>query len=541
MYLDVDSSRAFGMGVMLYHVKGDPVLEMEDSDLPQGINDTDDTNLVAWLKKVKDFKANTIELILFLSKNLTPPERRYVPTELEMAGVAWAICKVRYIIEGTPKTYVFTDHSAVTAIARQKHLTGTESLAKLNLRLTNASIYIQQFPNLDVRYRPGRCHLVPDALGRLDSTEPPGDATEDTLDDLPHVFHARLVEMSQPFKDQLQQAYQDDPVWKRVMDVVTGMRDDNEYPPLPDDADAGSVHTLPTSPAIRHRPMAGLQFSLKDGYLYYHDKDEGKERLYVLKALAIQIFRQAHDETFHQGYHQAYERIRASFYIHRLAHELKAYICHCPQCLLNQTRRHQRYGDLQPVSHPGRPFETICIDIVTGMPETSTGMNAFTTETCHVSKMINIEPGRKDWGGQEWGTALVQGHYKRGWGLWRGLISDRDKRFLQGVFAAMMKAFGGSFFSTAAWHPEADGQSERTNQTVEIALRYFVTENPDADWTEAVAHIQFMLNCSPNASTGVAPFEYVYGFVPYCGFDLVQERDTLSCEEYESLRLQVRD
>jgi hypothetical protein len=105
----------------------------------------------------------------------------------------------------------------------------------------------------------------------------------------------------------------------------------------------------------------------------------------------------------------------------------------------------------------------------------------------------------------------------------------------------MMKGFGGHLFSTAAWHPEADGQSERTNQVVEIALRYFVTEFPDADWTQAIPHVQFILNSSKNASTTVSPFEYLYGFNPYSGFDLLRERDTLTANEYEALRLQHRD
>jgi hypothetical protein len=64
-----------------------------------------------------------------------------------------------------------------------------------------------------------------------------------------------------------------------------------------------------------------------------------------------------------------------------------------------------------------------------------------------------------------------------------------------------------------------EGQSERTNQTVEIALRFFLTENPGADWVSAVPLIQANTNNSPNASTGLCPNELTYGF---------RVRDTLS-------------
>ncbi|KAH5621114.1 hypothetical protein HBI23_240920 [Parastagonospora nodorum] len=358
LYLDVDSSKAYGMGAMLYHVKGDPAPEMEDSDLPLGIED-DEMNPVAWLKKVKDFAPGSIQPVVFLSKNLTPPERRYAPTELEMAGLTWAIRKVRHLVESAPKVYVFTDHSAVTAIARQKRLTGTASLAKMNLRLVNASMYLQQFPNLDVRYRPGRCHIVPDALSRLENTEPSGeDHLASTLDDLPHVFHTLLIEMSDALKDKLRQGYLEDPVWKRVKEVCEGTKEDKEYRPLPqgDEEDTGdddnstialteTEGTHSVKPKRKHYPLAGLRFTIKDGLIYYHDGKDGTERLCVPDALTPGIFKQAHDECYHQGFERTYDRVRASFYIYRLARKLRAYLTHCPQCMLNRTHRHRRHGD----------------------------------------------------------------------------------------------------------------------------------------------------------------------------------------------------
>jgi hypothetical protein len=44
--------------------------------------------------------------------------------------------------------------------------------------------------------------------------------------------------------------------------------------------------------------------------------------------------------------------------------------------------------------------------------------------------------------------------------------------------------------TSTAYHPQTDGQSERTNQTIEIALRYLLTENPDNPWHEALPFLQ---------------------------------------------------
>lgn len=170
LFCDVDTSGR-GIGVVWYHVTGDPEPTMEDSDIPDGYED-DASNPTSWLKRVKNLPKASIEPIMFASKVLSPPETRYMPTELEMAGVAWAVRKAKHLVDGAPKTYIFTDHSAVTAIARQRTISNTESLNNLNLRLQRASMYLQQF-DLDVRYRPGRLHLVPDALSRLEPLEKP--------------------------------------------------------------------------------------------------------------------------------------------------------------------------------------------------------------------------------------------------------------------------------------------------------------------------------------------------------------------------------
>lgn len=136
---------------------------------------------------------------------------------------------------------------------------------------------------------------------------------------------------------------------------------------------------------------------------------------------------------------------------------------------------------------------------------------------------------------------MTNDNYKIGWGHQRGIISDRDARFIMGLMNKQHRAQGTKFFTTAAYHPEADGQSERTNQTVEIASRYFVTENPKADWTDALPHLQFILNTSVNASTQVSPAEYVFGFNPYSGIDLLEQSESLTKQEYEELRLQYRE
>ena len=89
---------------------------------------------------------------------------------------------------------MYTDHGAALGISKQTTLT-TSSTAKLNLRLVRVSEYIQRFRNLEFRHKPGKQHIVPDALSRLMSTSSNIQSLEEGELDLLHG-HAYTASIS---------------------------------------------------------------------------------------------------------------------------------------------------------------------------------------------------------------------------------------------------------------------------------------------------------------------------------------------------------
>ena len=144
---------------------------------------------------------------MFLSRLLTDIEKNYWPTELEVAGLVWAVRKIRHLIKSSKsKVVVYTDHSATVDICKQATLT-TTSTVRLNLRLVRASQYLQRF-DLDVRHKPGKSNVIPDALSRLPSTNqhtalPPEHAELDAL----YAYTTTLVEIDQTFKVRIVKGY----------------------------------------------------------------------------------------------------------------------------------------------------------------------------------------------------------------------------------------------------------------------------------------------------------------------------------------------
>src|SRR5437764_7573027 len=66
-----------------------------------------------------------------------------------------------------------------------------------------------------------------------------------------------------------------------------------------------------------------------------------------------------------------------------------------------------------------------------------------------------------------------------------------------------------------AYHPQADGQSERTNQTVETALRCLLVGQPGSwNWEELLPEVEYALNTSTNTTTNETPCKLLYGIEP---------------------------
>lgn len=76
-----------------------------------------------------------------------------------------------------------------------------------------------------------------------------------------------------------------------------------------------------------------------------------------------------------------------------------------------------------------------------------------------------------------------------------------------------MRRTGTDSHMTAAFHPQADGRSERTNCTVGQMLCTF-TAKRQGKWLESLDAVKFAINTASKVSTGTSPFELIFGCVP---------------------------
>ena len=472
LYVDLDSSYR-AIGAMVYHVKGDT--------LPPNI------------------KKEDIQPILFLSRLLSPAEKRYWPTELEIAGLVWVVKQVHHMIQSNARpTVIITDHSAAIGIIKQTTLSSS-SVDKVNLRLVRASQYLSQF-SLDPYYKPGKEHIVPDALSRLPMKRKPkpNEVETDELNDF-HVYHFSVLEMSQEFNGKIKQGLEKDKKWAKIIELIKKQQDlDKET----------------QRKELKDREFAKiLRFRLHEGLLYFVDPVDERHRLCIPESMEQEVFQMAHDQQLHGGLNRIYPRITSNFMVKNLKRRLRQYISHCPTCLTIQTKRHKPYGFLNPIDTPPSLFTHITMDFVSGLPEEKIGdytADVFLTITDKFSKRVLIIPGSGKWNAKKWGTVLMRQLQYCDWGMPTMIVSDRDKLFTSQMWKGVFEQLNTHLAMSAAYHPQTDGQSERTNQTVEIAMRMFVADNPTTPWPDALPAVQHFLNNSAN-STGSSATEIMYG------------------------------
>jgi hypothetical protein len=74
--------------------------------------------------------------------------------------------------------------------------------------------------------------------------------------------------------------------------------------------------------------------------------------------------------------------------------------------------------------------------------------------------------------------------------LSRVIIFDRNVKFRFDMWKSLFKTIETDLLTSTIYHSQTDDQSERINQTIEIALRYFLTSNSNLCWHEALSSLQ---------------------------------------------------
>lgn len=98
-------------------------------------------------------------------------------------------------------------------------------------------------------------------------------------------------------------------------------------------------------------------------------------------------------------------------------------------------------------------------------------------------------------------------------GLADSIVSDCDPKFVAKFWKETHQLLSTKLLMSTSFHPQMDGTSKRKIHSLNQVLWSMVT--PDQkNWVKCIPLTKFALNTSVSATTGYAPFELTYGFLP---------------------------
>src|SRR5436853_3918107 len=191
------------------------------------------------------------------------------------------------------------------------------------------------------------------------------------------------------------------------------------------------------------------------------------------RELKNMILKAEHDSRVagHFGQFKTLERVKANFFWPKMDLEVEEYVRSCDSCQRNKATQHKKYGLLDPLDIPNRPWEDISMDFIVGLPE-SAGYTKIWVIVDRFSKMAHFIPLTTEVPIERLALMFLKEIW-RYHGLPESIISDRDSRFTSKFWTSLMKLLGVKLNVSTAFHPETDGQTERVNQTLEQYIRSY--------------------------------------------------------------------
>ena len=437
-------------------------------------------------------------VIAYASRQLKKHEENYPTHDLELAAVVFALKIWRHYLYGVP-CRIFTDHKSLQYIFTQE---------ELNLRQRRWLELIKDY-DCTIEYHPGKANVVADALSRR---------PESSLSHMRSGYLTLWVDL-------------------RALGVILEVEDSRAL-----------LATFHVRPLLVDQILVGqsqdpqmikLKEEIEKGKkAEFQIRDDGMivkgHRMCVLEygELKRVIMEEAHSSAYamHPGSTKMYKTLKEHYWWNGMKKEIASFVSRCLTCQQVKAEHQKPARKIQLLPIPVWKWEKITMYFVTSLPRTQRQHDAIWVIVDRLTKSahflpINVEDSLEKLA-QLYVDEIVRLH-----GVPVSIVSDRDPRFTSRFWPSLQAALGTRLHFSTTFHPQTDGQLERTIHTLEDMLRACVMEFKGS-WDTHLALMEFAYNNNYQASIDMAPFEALYGRkcrTPVC-WDEVGERRLVGLE-----------
>ena len=412
-------------------------------------------------------KGDDLFPIEFISRRLSDAEVNYHANDLECLAIHWALMRLRHFLFGRKFT-VKTDSNVVRWLCQKKELKG---------KFARWILDMQDF-DFQVQHQKGIENNVADALSRfpvhcdvcqsstLCALRPSGYSNEELA-----LWQQGDESVRTPLL--------------RLQELLTGDEDEDQ---------------------------SDKAFRLSKGVLYKINlSGRGRENLLVVPSfLRRDIIEACHSSPTggHFGREKTYAKAVERYWWPGLRASIAAYVDACSFCQFHKRPTGLMEGELCPIEPPRECLRQYGIDHIGPFKKTARGnlymiiaIDLFSkfvigTPVSHETSAIAVRFLLRD-------VIAHHGHPDR-------ILTDPGSCFTSGEWAEAMQRFGIKHHVIPGGYPQANGQVERVNRSVVMAVKAFVSEN-QRNWDERLPEAVIAINTARQSSTQRSPFEVIYG------------------------------
>lgn len=445
---------------------------------------------------LSQWKGEELVPICFFSRSLNAAEQNYTIGEKELLAIKDSLVHWRCYLLGARHTItVLSDHANLIPFTISKPLTG---------RIGRWALTLADY-DYQIVHVPGKTNSRADGLSRradyIKTLPEPTPVIKpeqlivaaSTCEDVPHRVDMLTPTMLPPtsFERQLRAAYLKDPFAAKT---IKALKD--------------KTNNLPDN--LQHFRYSDQGLLLLNDLVYLPRDTEVQQE--VLKLY--------HDNPMagHFGADKTFLAVSKDYYHPRLRGIVNEYVSQCLACSRNKASTHKPHGRLEPLPIPTRPWESVSMDFITKLPisrskATQTSVSdSILVVVDRFTKLAHFIPVLETVTSEQLATILFANVFKLH-GLPSSIITDRGSTFMSNFFRCVSQNLGIEHSPSTAYHPQTDGQTERTNAILEQILRNYVNYEQD-NWVDLLPLAEFAYNNSTSTTTKESPFFSNYGFSP---------------------------
>ncbi|WVZ96690.1 LOW QUALITY PROTEIN: hypothetical protein U9M48_042294 [Paspalum notatum var. saurae] len=174
-----------------------------------------------------------------------------------------------------------------------------------------------------------------------------------------------------------------------------------------------------------------------------------------IKSIRDLILKEAHETAYsiHPGSEKMYQDLKQKFWWYGMKREVAEYVALCDV--------YQR-----PLKIPEWKWEEFGMDFIVGLPRTQSGFDSIWVVVDRLTKVAHFIPVKTTYSGAKlaelYMSRIVCLH-----GVPKKIVSDRGTQFTSHFWKHLHESMDTRLNFSLAYHPQTDGQTERTNQILE--------------------------------------------------------------------------